>query len=359
MTSEHAERRGPYGSLPREFGEVLDFENFIFRHNANRAPSMGKDYPHLYRESNHNNFRIIRQNGKIVCCVAIYPAHIAWDDAVLKAGGIGGVGTHPDARKQGLAGEVLTDCVNLMTDEDYDISILWPGPKDYYRKWGWEFSGLQWSFHLDRPTVPFLPTAPSGELLEDTTDPRLIRGVQSLHAAEKRGVVRDLELAEIMANILYKYRTVLLLDDDKPVAYVTYESGEKVWIEDYAGDPEAVLGLAKMLFGEAGARDMTIPTPAEERGVPKLLLERGIMAHVGYSGMILVINPQRVLSKYGVDDISVQAAGDGWSVEMNGDELQLSKAEMAKFLFGPERSPEWPAHDELPLPIHYGAIDHM
>ncbi|HDS74066.1 MAG TPA: hypothetical protein ENN56_00855, partial [Firmicutes bacterium] len=81
---------GPRGCQRHEFGELLDFVNFVFRSDQGRRPSMGGDYPHLYNEANCENFRRIRHRGRIVSCVNIYPALIQWGDAVLKIGAIGG-----------------------------------------------------------------------------------------------------------------------------------------------------------------------------------------------------------------------------------------------------------------------------
>ncbi|MFH1567284.1 MAG: GNAT family N-acetyltransferase, partial [Gemmatimonadota bacterium] len=44
--------------------------------------------------------------------------------AVLRVGGIGGVGTEEEYRRRGLARQVLERCVELMTREGYDASFL-------------------------------------------------------------------------------------------------------------------------------------------------------------------------------------------------------------------------------------------
>ena len=358
MASEAPIFEGPRGARPSEFGEVLDFLNFVFRSNVGRRPSMGGDYPHLYRQPNANNLRHIRMDGRIVSCVAIYPCRVAWGDAMLKVGGIGGVATDPDQRRHGLAGRVLEDCLRLMAEEDYDLSILWTGIGDYYRRWGWEDAGQSWSFSINRTTINYLPFAPSGEILTDTGDPRAIDGVRQLHDEMRRGVARDRELTEIMLNIPTRHRFAMLLIDDRPVAYVVFSYGQHADIKDYGGDPTAVLGLARIVFGRLGAQGVSIATPNERTGVAALLMERGFPAQVRSMGMLALINPERILRTYGVNDLPLRRAADGWTITLGGREVFMRPSDFVKFLFGPERPPGLD-HPMLPLPFYYGQLDHM
>jgi predicted acetyltransferase len=54
----------------------------------------------------------------------------------LRVAGIGGVGTHPEQRRQGHARRVLADALALMVEEAYDISFL-HGIQDFYDKFGY------------------------------------------------------------------------------------------------------------------------------------------------------------------------------------------------------------------------------
>jgi len=355
-TSAHVE--GPRGAKPGEFGEVMDFLNFVFRSSVSRRPSMGGDYPHLYRESNAENLRIIRVNGRIISSVSIYPTHVRWDDAVLKVGGIGGVATDPDFRRHGYAGQVLEDCLEVMEREDYDLSILWTGIADYYRRWGWEHAGEVWNFFIDRTTITYLPLAPSGEILTESADARAIDGVRKLHDESRRGVVRDRELTEIMINIPTRHKIAVLLVHEKPVAYIVYSYGEQADVKDYGGDPEAVLGLMRIAFGREGARRMQIHTPPGDEGVARQLVERGFQVRPEYTGMLTLVNPVRIVKKYGIDDLLITRTDTGWDATMGDQKAVYRPNDMVKFLFGPERPPGI-QHPKLPIPFYYGWLDHM
>jgi predicted acetyltransferase len=364
MDTSSREYEGPRGATTREFGEVLDFVNFVFRSDQGRRPSMGGDYPHLYNESNVENFRHIRHDGRIVSCVNIYPSRVQWGDAVLSVGGIGGVATDPEYRSGGLAGRNLEDSLDHMTRSGMDISILWTGINDYYRRWGWEDAGRKWSFSVSRTTISYLPSAPSGEILTDPYDDAVIDGVCELHAQQTRGAIRDRELTKTMLGRRTRHCVALLRVDGAPLAYIVHGSGERFGIMDYGGDPEAVLGLIRIVFAEQGARYVGIDLPAEDTGVASLFLERGFQAQTGYQGMIAVLNPQNIVKQYGLDDLSFEAVPgeDGrpsaWNVTYGDVTTMFGPNDLAKFLFGPERPPEM-SHPKLPLPFVYGDLDHM
>ncbi len=350
---------GPRGGTWYEFGEILDFLNFVFRSSVGRKPSIGGDYPHLYNERNVHNFRHMRVNGRVISNVSIYPARVQWGDAVLKIGGIGGVATDPDYRKHGYAGTILAHCLEYMDQElGCDLSILWTGIPDYYRRWGWEHAGQNWTFFIDRTSITYLPVAPTGEILTETLEPRVIEAVESLHSERRAGVARNRELTEVLLNIRTRVRCAVLMNGGMPVAYIVYSPGEQIDVKDFGGDGAAVLGLLRVVFGQYGARTAQIHTPARDQSVAQLLIERGFAVRANYVGMLAVLKPQRILDAYGIKDITVEAAGDWWQVKTPETSTQLRKCDLVKFLFGPERPPDI-SHPCLPLPFYYGQLDHM
>ena len=349
---------GPRGARESEFGEILDFLNFVFRSDVGRRPSMGGDYPHLYREEHARYLRHMRLNGRVVSCVSIYPCQVQWGDAVLKVGGIGGVATDPEHRRHGLAGLTLEDCLKVMAEEDFDLSILWTGISDYYRRWGWEHAGQSWRFAMDRTTVAYLPAAPAGDILTDSRDPRVIDGVHELHSRTRRGVVWDRELAEQMINIPTRHKVALLAVDDTPTAYIVYSFGTSVTVKEHGGEAGDVLGLTRAVFDQEGAGNLSIHTPAEETGVAADLLARGCPAQPHYAGMLALLDPQRILRTYGLDDVEVVRLDDQWEVRCGRESARYRRNDLVKLLFGPEQ-PGGIVHPGLPLPFHYGQLDHM
>ena len=352
----------PRGARRTELGEVIEFQDFVFKTQHGEYPSMAAEAPHVLNETNVVNQRIIREGGHIRASLSIYPAKVQWGDAVLKIGGVGGVSTHPDSRGKGYARLLLLDAIDVMTREGYDLSVLW-GIKDLYRKYGWELAGERWEFFVDRGTIACLPEPPEGEILTDRADPRLWSGVCGLHAAERRGVVRGTALTEVMLSMAGHTEVKLLCRNGEPVAYIVNRHGSdpddymQIW--DFGGDAEAVLGLCRLAYRERERSTLRIETPAEERGGAAALLRMGFFRSSDYAGNILVLRPDRILAAHGMSDVRVSPTDDGWEVEYNGATLRYSKCELTKLLFGPERLPGAHAHPKLPLPFYYAHLDHM
>ena len=353
---------GPRGARKTELASVIEFQDYVFKTQHGEYPAMGLEAPHVFRECNAANQRIIREDGHIRGSISIYPAHVRWEDAVLKIGGVGGVSTHPESRGKGYARLLLEDVIGVLMDEEYDISILW-GVKDLYRKFGWEPGGELWRFTADKGNIYFLPEPPDGEILTDHTDPAVWEGIRALHDAERRGVVRDTELTEIMTSMVTHTRVRLLVRRGKPVAYIVNRHGVdaddymKIW--DFGGDPEAVIGLARADFETFDRSSLIIETPKDDTGVARLLRGLCLPFQSDYVGNLFVLRPQHVLEAYGVDDIQVTVVGEGWEVTYAGETIRYTKCELTKFLFGPERQPGKHTHPKLPLPMFYAHLDHM
>ena len=59
------------------------------------------------------------------------------ESSSLRMGGIGGVGTEPAHRRQGLASRLMQDTISYMEKDGFDVSILFSVPADYYDRFGY------------------------------------------------------------------------------------------------------------------------------------------------------------------------------------------------------------------------------
>ncbi|NQT84781.1 GNAT family N-acetyltransferase, partial [bacterium] len=111
---------------PRKAG-VSDYDDLIAFLNKIFGIRMDMQYGHIYkptRKDMSNNI-IIRDEGRIVSCVGIFPITLLCGDARLSVGGVGGVSTEPKYRGRGLMSKLLDKSVSIMRRRDNDISILW------------------------------------------------------------------------------------------------------------------------------------------------------------------------------------------------------------------------------------------
>jgi aminoglycoside 2'-N-acetyltransferase I len=95
----------------------------------------------------HAELRVLVWNGmnELVCHVGVYLRQAKWADREVRIGGIGGVITREDARKQGHASTAIRLAVAEMRDAggaDFALLVCEPHNFAFYRGLGWrQFTG--------------------------------------------------------------------------------------------------------------------------------------------------------------------------------------------------------------------------
>ena len=70
-----------------------------------------------------------------VAAVIEFPMHVG--ERWLTCGGLAGVATHPQHRRQKLVNKLLTDCLQQLHKREVPISALWPFSYGFYGAMGW------------------------------------------------------------------------------------------------------------------------------------------------------------------------------------------------------------------------------
>ena len=84
------------------------------------------------------NLRIVIDDaGVVVAGATVYDLRLRYGDATLRMGGIGDVATDPAEQGRGYAGACMRDTVEFMTNDGYDLSVLYSLPPDYYTRFGY------------------------------------------------------------------------------------------------------------------------------------------------------------------------------------------------------------------------------
>ncbi|CAN5241532.1 GNAT family N-acetyltransferase [soil metagenome] len=126
----------------------------------------------------HAELRVlVEADEQVVCHVGIYRREVTWNGHKLRAGGIGGVLTHPDFRRRGFASVALNAAVQTLKDEratDFAILFCEPHNVAFYAGRGWkpflgeiyaEQPGGRVRFDAILPQVFYLKRAPhDGEI---------------------------------------------------------------------------------------------------------------------------------------------------------------------------------------------------
>ena len=108
---------------PEEYDELMDLAEKSYGYTRQHSLNY---YP-LSRRENFifEDHFIIKQEGKIVSHVGLYPMVIVANGCEVKVGGIGDVATHPDYRGKGYMGKLMCYSVEKMKEKRF-LTCLFP-----------------------------------------------------------------------------------------------------------------------------------------------------------------------------------------------------------------------------------------
>ncbi len=82
-----------------------------------------------------------RLDGQIVCVVCALYREVQVNEQIIPVGGVGGVATHPDFQRRGLAGQMMEQTAGFLRDEmkvPFGLLVCSYLRVHYYQKFGWQ-----------------------------------------------------------------------------------------------------------------------------------------------------------------------------------------------------------------------------
>ena len=247
------------------------------------------------------------------------------------------------------------------------VGLLSTRIQDYYRKFGWESAGRQYTWVFDRGNIA-LPPDPVG--LTVTEDWRAyLPELVALHNSDDLSAQRCESTFGMLAERKLK-RLFVARRAGRPIAYAGV-SGTAV--REYGGDPQAVAALIRAVFhrlddpdtstserppGQRATIELTVTTPALRTGLPALLAKAGIPHTLGYLGMIAILDAPGLFAALRLHDVELNPSDNGWLVRHAGHTLALTPQQLVKLVFGPERFPDF-ASDLFPIDFFQWPLDRV
>ena len=97
---------------------------------------------------------VVVVGSRIVSTLRIWHRWVHLGSTPVRMGGIGGVTTHPDYRRRGLATRLMAHAAEYLRDDDYDLGLLFTEiPARFYRRLGWCCVPLM-GFHAELHRAP-------------------------------------------------------------------------------------------------------------------------------------------------------------------------------------------------------------
>ena len=263
---------GPRACRDSEFDEVISLINRVFR--AGTDQDIGTDYPLVFDRSKMDYMRVVSVDGKIVSHVPVAPREVVAAGDRFMVGIISPTVTHPDYRRRGYATLCLRDCVRIMEEEDWPVSVLWTveATFPFYHNSGWEAVGPQgWVYRLKPEDADLFE---AGELEVTRYDPEDIGHLDAIigiHDAEPFRIARSRPEYQALLS-LPKTKTLLAMKGKEAVAYLMLGEGtNKPGLIEGGGEADGLEALVHHVLREREGRETQALAPLTPTSLGKLL----------------------------------------------------------------------------------------
>lgn len=140
--------------IENEYLEAMKLSMYAFQY---KIPEV--DIP-ARKESlkNHTILGIWDEDDNLAAKLHIMPLTIFMKDAEWKMGGIAGVASYPEFRRNGYVNALIIESLKHMRNSNMIVSLLHPFDISFYRKYGWEVLSEQKKLTFEKANLKFLET---------------------------------------------------------------------------------------------------------------------------------------------------------------------------------------------------------
>ena len=200
------------------------------------------------------HLRVAEIDGQISAVVRIFARTMLLRGAPVRAGGVGSVAAHPDARGLGLPTALLQDAIELMEREAMALSFLFTGIPAFYERLGYSIVP-QTSYDADAREAAALPRHRSYRMrpMRDGDIGLLLRIYASATAGSTGAIVRTSKTWRDATSWLQD-RCTVAEREGVPVAYLRGRArpyGYQLLEAEHAAGHEAAMAS---LLADAGVR---------------------------------------------------------------------------------------------------------
>ncbi|MFC5401261.1 GNAT family N-acetyltransferase [Cohnella soli] len=180
------------------------------------------------------------EDGRLLSATLIIPLETWIQERKMAMGGIAGVATWPDARRQGCVSKLLFHSLETMKKDGQSISMLYPFSFPFYHKFGWEMTVERKKYTIPTGLLPARLHGPGTVKRVAKPDFAVLDRVYSTYASKYSGTLaRNSEWWE--ERIFAKSGTWAVYENEsgQPEGYVFYDvANRQLTVHDWADTSE-------------------------------------------------------------------------------------------------------------------------
>ncbi|KWX78873.1 GNAT family N-acetyltransferase [Paenibacillus jilunlii] len=223
-----------------EFEAGLSLSEYAFKYKV-----ADEDRAEARQKFRHERVWGVFEDGVLGAQLTLLPLQVYIQGKVFPMGGIAGVSTWPENRRQGLVAKLLSHTLQTMNESGQTLSFLHPFLIPFYRKFGWEVYCEYKKYSIPVDKFP-RKTEIQGSVKRDSAALEILEGLYSRFAAEYNGTLqRDQEWWKQRVLDADMHHCVFYSELGEPEGYVLYkiENNELVIDEFIFMNEQARRGL--------------------------------------------------------------------------------------------------------------------
>jgi len=272
---------------PADFEEALEHLNRAFGFPVGAGDFLSI-LPKLYQPERMSWNYAVKTDAGIRAMAGVYPMTLKVGAKTLKVAGIGGVSTHPDARGKGLMNRLMSHCMEVMKDADYDLSCL-GGLRHRYGKFGYEVGGLQYQFEFLRQNLWQVPAkglrlTPLGDVDDES--------ISFSHALYERSAVHVIRPEPEFRCICrtWENRPFAAFDEqDRPAGYLVADRQKNMIVELCAESPGTAMRMIRAWMDQGDDENVFVQVKPSDLDLVRQLGEtaQSLQAEQSYQWKVL------------------------------------------------------------------------
>lgn len=240
---------------------------------------------------------------QLAAMLTVYPFQMWLNGRLLATGGIGGVASWPEYRRQGYVGKLMRYSLETMRARGQSVSVLAPFSFAFYRKYGWETFIERKKYTIEKRWMPAFPAqAGTVRRIAATEHIPLLNRLYEAYASAFNGMIQRDE-SRWRNHILNHSKDVAVVYDDEhgnPKGFLIYQVMNRVLqVKEFVhADEEARKGLWNFIAGHDSMADkVTMFAPGSD-DLTWQLAEPRIQQELAAAWMIRIVDLKAFVEQY-------------------------------------------------------------
>ena len=247
------------------------------------------------------------EDNSLAAKLHIIPYHINMKDKQWKMGGIAGVASYPEFRRNGHVKKLIITALERMLQEEQIVSLLHPFDIGFYRKFGWEVFTENKKLLIEKKDLIFLENQPGS--IKRFTKENHHPDIETIYAQYSNNYMGMLvrETSWWKNNIYGEGQIAVYYNkNDVAIGYTLFEiKDRKMEVEEFVAlNREARHGLWNFICQHDSMVDNVSILTSNHELLPFILHQPKVKMEVTPYFMSRVVDAEQCLSKYPFNNIT-------------------------------------------------------